>query len=111
VSDRNFRVEDLTPQQVAEGVAEGRYLLLDIREPNEVAAEAYPDAVVMPLSSFDPAEIPDLNGRELVFACRSGNRSAKISLALQAAGFPYDKHLAGGIIAWKAAGLPIRIGG
>ncbi|HWV96282.1 MAG TPA: rhodanese-like domain-containing protein, partial [Xanthobacteraceae bacterium] len=58
-----------------------------------------------------PAEIPDLNGRELVFACRSGNRSAKISLALQAAGFPYDKHLAGGIIAWKAAGLPIRIGG
>jgi len=111
VSDRNFRVEDLTPQQVAEGVAEGRYLLLDIREPNEVAAEAYPDAVVMPLSSFDLAEIPDLNGRELVFACRSGNRSAKISLALQAAGFPYDKHLAGGIIAWKAAGLPIRIGG
>lgn len=111
MSDRNFRVEDLTPQQVAEGVAEGRYLLLDIREPNEVAAEAYPDAVVMPLSSFDPAEIPDLNGRELVFACRSGNRSAKISLALQAAGFPYDKHLAGGIIAWKAAGLPIRIGG
>ncbi|HWV97447.1 MAG TPA: rhodanese-like domain-containing protein, partial [Xanthobacteraceae bacterium] len=46
MSDRNFRVEDLTPQQVAEGVAEGRYLLLDIREPNEVAAEAYPDAVV-----------------------------------------------------------------
>ena len=111
MSDRNFRVEDLTPQQVAEGVAEGRYLLLDVREHNEVAAEAYPDAVVMPLSSFDPAEIPDLNGRELVFACRSGNRSAKISLALQAAGFPYDKHLAGGIIAWKAAGLPIRIGG
>ena len=86
-------------------------LLVDVREPNEVAVDAYPDAVVLPLSTFDPAAIPDLQGRELVFACRSGNRSAKISLAVQAAGYPYDKHLAGGMIAWKASGLPTKSGG
>jgi rhodanese-related sulfurtransferase len=28
------------------------------------------------------------------------------SLAAQDAGYPYKSHLAGGIIAWKAAGLP-----
>jgi rhodanese-related sulfurtransferase len=111
VTGQNFRVQDLTPEDVARGVEEGRYLLLDVREPNEVAVEAYPDAVVLPLSTFDPADIPDLQGKDLVFACRSGNRSAKISLAVQAAGLPYDKHLAGGIIAWKAAGLPTRTGG
>jgi len=111
VAEQNLRVQDLAPEDVARGVREGRYLLVDVREPNEVAVEAYPDAVVLPLSSFDPANIPDLHGRELVFACRSGNRSAKISFAVQAAGFPYDKHLAGGMIAWKAAGLPIRTGG
>jgi rhodanese-related sulfurtransferase len=111
VSDRNITVQDLAPEEVAKGLGEGRYLLIDVREPNEVAVEAYPDAVVLPLSTFDPADIPDLQGRELVFACRSGNRSAKISHAIQAAGFPYDKHLAGGMIAWKAAGLPVRTGG
>lgn len=111
MSDRNIAVQDLTPLEVAKGVEEGRYLLVDVREPNEVAVEAYPDAVVLPLSTFDPSDIPDLQGRELVFACRSGNRSAKISHAIQATGFPYDKHLAGGIIAWKAAGLPVRSGG
>lgn len=108
---RKFTVRDLTPVEVAQGIEQGRYLLVDVREPNEVAAEAYPDAVVRPLSSFDPGDLPDLQGRELVFACRSGNRSAKISQAVQAAGLPYDKHLAGGMIAWKAAGLPVRTGG
>jgi len=33
------------------------------------------------------------------------------SLAAQAGGFAYDKHLAGGMLAWKAAGLPTRTGG
>jgi rhodanese-related sulfurtransferase len=41
-----------------------------------------------------------------VFACRSGRRSATASLAAQDEGFNYDAHLAGGILAWKAAGLP-----
>ena len=38
------QVHDLTPEEVSKGIAEGRYLLVDVREPNEVAAEAYPDA-------------------------------------------------------------------
>jgi rhodanese-related sulfurtransferase len=111
LADQNFVVHDLTPEDVSKGIADGRYLLVDVREPNEVAAEAYPDAVVVPLSTFDPEAIPDPNGKQVVFACRSGKRSVTASLAAQAAGLPYDKHLAGGIIAWKAAGLQTRTGG
>jgi rhodanese-related sulfurtransferase len=92
-------------------MAEGRYLLVDVREPNEVAVDAYPDAVVVPLSSFDPRDIPDPRGRQVVFACRSGKRSVTASLAAQAAGLAYDNHLAGGMLAWKAAGLPTKTGG
>jgi rhodanese-related sulfurtransferase len=109
VSDH--RVHDLTPEDVAAGIAQGRYLLIDVREPNEVAAEAYPDALSLPLSTFDPTEIPDPQGRTVVFACRSGKRSVTASLAAQAAGKPYNSHLAGGMLAWKAAGLPSRTGG
>jgi rhodanese-related sulfurtransferase len=109
VADQN--VQDLMPDDVAKGIGEGKYLLVDVREPNEIAAEAYPDAVVVPLSTFDPASIPDPNGKQVVFACRSGKRSVTASLAAQAAGLPYDKHLAGGILGWKAAGLPTRTGG
>jgi len=105
------QVQDLTPEEVSKGVAEGRYLLVDVREPNEVEAEAYPYGVVVPLSTFDPTAIPDPQGKQVVFACRSGKRSVTASLAAQAAGLPYDKHLAGGMLGWKAAGLPSKVGG
>ena len=105
------QVHDLTPEDVSKGMADGRYLLVDVREPNEVAAEAYPGAVVAPLSSFDPKAIPDPGGKQVVFACRSGKRSVTASLAAQAAGLAYNKHLAGGMLAWKAAGLPTKTGG
>jgi rhodanese-related sulfurtransferase len=107
----NHKVHDLSPQEVAKGIAEGRYLLVDVREPNEVADEAYPEAVVVPLSTFDTAQIPDPAGKTVVFACRSGKRSVTASLAAQADGKPYDSHLAGGILGWKAVGLPTKTGG
>jgi rhodanese-related sulfurtransferase len=99
-------VRDLTPQQVAEGLKQGRVVLVDVREPNETALERFPGAVLVPLSSFDPATIPAPPGSEIVFACRSGRRSATAALAAQEQGFGYDSHLAGGLLAWKAAGLP-----
>jgi len=99
-------VRDLTPQEVARGLDEGRMLLVDVREPNETAVERFPGAMLEPLSSFDPAAIPASQGREVVFACRSGRRSVTASLAAQEQGFGYRSHLAGGILAWKAAGLP-----
>jgi rhodanese-related sulfurtransferase len=107
----DHQVHDLTPEDVAKGMAEGRYLLVDVREPNEVAVEAYPGAVVVPLSTFDPKAIPEPKGMQVVFACRSGKRSVTASLAAQAAGLPYDHHLAGGILGWKAAGLQTKAGG
>ena len=108
----DHKVHDLTPEEVSKGMAEGRYLLVDVREPNEVAVEAYPGGVVVPLSSRSTRRpFPIRKGKQVVFACRSGKRSVTASLAAQAAGLPYDKHLAGGILGWKAAGLPTKTGG
>jgi rhodanese-related sulfurtransferase len=104
--DQTPSVRDLTPEEVARGLTEGRMVLVDVREPNETALERFPGAVLVPLSAFDPADIPEPAGREVVFACRSGRRSVTASLAAQEQGFAYGSHLAGGILAWKAAGLP-----
>ncbi len=104
--DQNPSVRDLTPQEVARGLQEGRVILVDVREPNETALERIPGSVLVPLSGFDPAAIPEPEGRDVVFSCRSGRRSVTASLAAQEQGFAYGSHLAGGILAWKAAGLP-----
>lgn len=99
-------VHDLYPEEVAKGITEGKILLVDVREPNETDVERYPEAVYMPMSEFDPSALPDPGGKQVVFACRSGNRSVIASLAAQTVGLPYNAHLAGGIKAWKEAGLP-----
>jgi rhodanese-related sulfurtransferase len=109
MAEQNPTVRDLTPEAVARGLDEGRMILVDVREPNETDLERFPDAVLVPLSAFDPGAIPEPAGREVVFACRSGRRSVTASLAAQDQGFAYGSHLAGGILAWKAAGLPTEI--
>lgn len=103
-------VEDLTVEQVKAGLEDGSILLVDVREPNELAAERIPGAIDFPLSTFDPAALPDPEGRRLVFSCRSGRRSVTASRAAQAAGLPYDAHMAGGILAWKEAGFDTESG-
>jgi len=101
-----LKVRDLTPEEVARGLRDGRVVLVDVREPNETEVERFPGAVLVPLSAFDAATIPAPPGSEIVFTCRSGRRSVTASLAAQEQGFAYDAHLAGGLLAWKAAGLP-----
>lgn len=105
---RANEVTNLTPKEVAIGLRAGRMLLVDVRELHETGVESYPEAVIVPLSVFDPSSIPDPQGKQVVFACRSGRRSITASVAAQDAGYPYSAHLAGGIIAWKAAGLPTK---
>src|ERR1044071_3851753 len=99
-------VKDLYPEEVARGITEGKVLLVDVRETSETDIERYPEALIMPMSEFDPSALPDPQGKQVVFACRSGNRSVTASLIAQDAGLPYNHQLAGGIQAWKAAGLP-----
>jgi rhodanese-related sulfurtransferase len=100
-------VHDLSPDDVARGLAEDTILLVDVREPHEVAMARIADAVNVPLSRFDPAAIPDPAGRRVVFLCAAGVRSIHASEAAQAAGLRYDAHLAGGLKAWVMDGQEI----
>jgi rhodanese-related sulfurtransferase len=101
-------VRDLTADEVARGVTNGTMLIVDVREPREIQVERIAGSHFLPMSMFDPAAIPDPEGRTVVFACASGIRSVTASEIAQAAGLPHDAHLAGGLKAWKAAGLPVE---
>lgn len=100
-------LKNLSPQDVAADLKAGKILLVDVREQNEFDGERIAGAVLVPLSKFDPKALPDSGGKPIVFQCAGGVRSAKAVAACEAAGLPHDKHMAGGIAAWKAAGLPV----
>ena len=98
--------QDLAPADVARWMAERAIQLIDVREPDEYAAERIHGALLYPLSTFDPRALPETGGK-IVFQCGSGMRSARALAAAEAAGLSVAGHLAGGIKAWKDAGLPV----
>ncbi len=70
-------VTTLTTEELAQGVADGTILVIDVREPPEFAAGHIPGSVLMPLSQFDPASIPAPAGQRIVFSCAAGVRSLR----------------------------------
>jgi rhodanese-related sulfurtransferase len=100
-------IRNLSAEEVAARVKQGA-VLIDVREPAEFEAERIAGAQLFPLSTLDPNQLP--KDVPLIFHCGIGKRSALALARAQAAGLPQDAHLAGGLQAWKAAGLPTVIG-
>lgn len=84
-----------------------RHTLLDVRTPEEFAAEYIPGAINIPVQVLSEYlhEVP--TGQPVVIYCRSGNRS-KIAMQILAQAGHAELYDLGGIIEWKAAGLPVQ---
>jgi len=104
------KTKDLNPQQVKAALDAHDILLIDVREPDEFAAERIAGATNVPLSTFNPAALPDAGGKTIVLQCAGGKRSAMAVDRCRKAGVAIETHLAGGLMAWKAAGLPTVAG-
>jgi rhodanese-related sulfurtransferase len=102
-------VEDVSREELKQGLADGSILLVDVREPNEWDAGHIAGARLHPMSSFDPSELPQEQGKRVVLLCRSGNRSGKALVVAQANGRDDVRaHFGGGMLEWAAAGEPIE---
>jgi rhodanese-related sulfurtransferase len=99
-------LEDLDPREVARLFAEDKIVLIDVRTPVEYAFEHIRGALLSPLATFDPRHLPSQNGKPIVFHCGSGLRSKMVAEKCLAAGHPKVMHMAGGLMAWRKAGLP-----
>lgn len=83
----------------------GTEQVLDVREDFEVAEGMIPGAVHIPMGELNE-RVGELDAdRPVIVVCRSGNRSAQVADALNAAGYAADT-MAGGMSAWQGAGLP-----
>lgn len=95
----------VSPSQIKAWRDAGQAVVVDVREDNEWQEAHIPGAILMPLSTFDPAKIPDPGARHLVFHCRSGRRCGLAAEKAVAAGYKgVIKRMEGGFIAWSAAG-------
>jgi len=75
-------------------------LLLDVREPFEVATSAIPGSTPIPMRQI-PESLGDLpRDRLILVQCHHGGRSLRVTEYLRANGFTQVSNVAGGIDAW-----------
>lgn len=97
----------LSPSEASALLAAGEITLVDVREPSEWQQMRIPGALHAPLSTLQqelhqlPAEKP------VVFYCVSGRRSAAAVALCGKSKQPRVRHMAGGLMAWRAKGLPV----
>lgn len=103
----------IKPSDAAKLVADGRAVLVDVREPAEWAQTGVAaPALLLAKSDFDGAQkewkpfLEKNSGKKIILYCRTGNRSGIVAAALAAKGI--DVANAGGFKDWTDAGLPVR---
>jgi sulfur dioxygenase len=102
---------EITPDALAENL--GQAQLVDVREAaefNDALGHIGP-ALLLPLAELGRRHGELDRTRPVVTVCRSGTRSAQACVLLARAGFDRVANLAGGMLRWRAQGLPVVGGG
>lgn len=116
VAEANRSVTTLTADEAAELSAHPNVLLVDLREPGELARDGtVQGALHVPRGLLEfqadpqsPMHRPQIGSAErLILYCGSGGRSALAAKSLNEMGFDNVAHVAGGFAALKAAGAPV----
>lgn len=107
MSDETAEQTELSPERAAEMIATGDVQLVDVRQDFEWEAGRIAGAIHIPLDVLpERAEAIDRD-RPVIFACRSGARSAMAAAAFRASGIEAF-NLTGGLEAWVEGGLEIE---
>ena len=97
-------MQNITVEELKQRMDAGEKIqLVDVREPAE-NIEFNIGGTLLPLGKIQMMQVDDIEDfkdQELVFYCRSGNRSGQAALFLEAMGFKNVKNLTGGMLAWK----------
>ena len=119
VAEARAKIREVAPGAFHAAVADA--VVIDVREPSEFETGHIPGAINIPRGVLEfqvdahPAVAnvsdPALSHKEraLVLVCRTGGRAALSALNLQRLGFADVRSIAGGVVAWDEAGLPLVV--
>jgi len=106
----------LTPQQALGVIGQPSIALVDLREAHEREVQGViPGSLHMPYGELEENirdggllhELAAATGKQILFYCAYGERSAMAVEAAQEAGLTSARHLQGGLDAWSKAGGPL----
>src|SRR5438874_1283692 len=107
VAEAKKHVTEISPQEAAAKLTGGEAVIVDVRDKDEWDEEHIPGAMHLSRSTIEldiEEKVPDPNAM-IICHCGGGGRSALAAQSLQKMGYKNVRSMAGGLKAWKAAGL------
>ena len=97
-------MKTITAEELKARIDAGEELnIVDVREPHEheefnIGGILYPLGRIL---SMDVDELESLKDKEVIFYCRSGNRSGQACMFAETMGFTNVVNLTGGMLNWR----------
>ena len=119
VAEARAKIREVAPGAFHAAVADA--VVIDVREPSEFETGHIPGAINIPRGVLEfqvdahpaVANVSDTalshKERPIVVVCRTGGRAALSAVNLQRLGFADVRSIAGGVLAWGEAGLPLVV--
>ena len=108
VADARKNITEISPHDAAAKLKSGEAMIVDVRDKDEWDEGHIPGAMHMSRGTIEldiEEKVPDPNA-VVICHCGGGGRSALAADSLQKMGYKNVRSMAGGLKAWKAAGLP-----
>lgn len=112
VAEAKRIVTEISPSAAADKANSGEAVIIDVRDQDEWDEGHIPGAIHLSRGTIEldvEEKVPNPNAM-IICHCGGGGRSALAAESLQRMGYKNVKSMAGGLKAWKAAGLPIDSG-
>jgi len=105
-------LQHITPQNALKELQNDTAIMIDVSEESEVKHENIPirNVFYFPMSGIVDQLKNVPTGKPVIVICNAGIRSLKVTKWLNLKGIHYTINLDGGIIVWKAMGLPVGSG-
>lgn len=102
-------IPNLSPYAATQLLNEGDALFLDVREEKEYKSGHIKGARSLPVNEVDKQihDIEKYKERDVVVYCESGMRASKVTSKLKKSGFTKVSTIAGGLVQWEKANLPL----
>lgn len=102
--------KEVRPAEAVQLANHENAVFIDIRGDEEFNQGHIVDAIHVPLPLLDARmnELQQYHDRKVIVYCESGRRAAQAGVTLRKHGFTSIYKLAGGLMAWRGAGLPLE---
>jgi rhodanese-related sulfurtransferase len=108
VAEAKKNITEISSQDAAAKLNSGEAVIIDVRDKDEWDEGHIPGATHMSRGTIEldiEEKVPEPNTM-VICHCGGGGRSALAAESLQKMGYKNVRSMAGGLKAWKAAGLP-----